>query len=146
MSGRTTRRTVLAALAAAVSIACTVLAAAGGSWASAAPFACRVDYTADDWGSGFGAGVTIANLGSPAIDGWTLTYTYAGNQTLQNGWSGTWSQSGAKITVTSLSWNGTVPAGGKVSAGANFSYSGVNAKPTDFAVNGTACTGIEPTT
>src|SRR5690348_118920 len=108
------RRTALASLAAAVSITCTTLiAVAGGSLASdasaAAAFACRVDYTTTDWGSGFGANVTIANVGSSAVNGWTLTYTYAGNQTLQNGWNGNWSQSGKKVTVTSTSWNATVP-------------------------------------
>src|SRR5947208_2688990 len=95
-------RTALAALAAAGSMACTALmVAAGGSQASeastAAAFACRVDYTANDWGSGFGATVTLANLGTSAVNGWTLTYTYAGNQSLQNGWSGTWSQSGKRV-------------------------------------------------
>lgn len=152
MSGRVrNRRTAFAALTAAVSIACTaLLAAAGGSWASdtteVAAFACKVDYTANDWGRGFGAGVTISNVGTSAANGWTLTYTYTGNQTLQNGWSGTWSQSGKKITVTSMSWNGTIPAGGTVSTGANFSYSGTNTKPTDFTVNGAACTAVPPTT
>ena len=56
MPGTRKRRTALAALGAAVSIACTVLTAAAGSWASgtsaAAPFACRVDYTTNDWATG----------------------------------------------------------------------------------------------
>ncbi|MFD7656798.1 cellulase family glycosylhydrolase [Actinosynnema sp. NPDC059797] len=151
MSGRIRkRRTAVAVLGAVVSVAGTALMAAGGSWvsgASAAPaFACRVDYSTNDWGSGFGANVTIANLGSSPVSGWTLTYSYAGNQALQQGWSGTWSQSAKKITVTNASWNGTIPAKGGVSAGAIFSYSGGNAKPTDFAVNGAPCTGVDPTT
>ncbi|MFB6722902.1 cellulase family glycosylhydrolase [Kribbella sp. NPDC056345] len=137
------RRTALAALAAVGSIACTVLTAAGDANA-AAPFACRVDYTTNDWGSGFGAEVTVSNLGSSVVKGWTLTYTYAGNQTLQHGWNGNWSQAGNKVTVTNASWNDTIPAGGNVKAGANFSYSGSNAKPTDFAVNGAVCTGTVP--
>ncbi|KOV90229.1 cellulase family glycosylhydrolase [Nocardia sp. NRRL S-836] len=149
MSGRSSnRRTALAAAAAAVSLACTALiAVAGGAPASgAAPFACRVDYTTNDWGSGFGANLSITNASSAAVDGWTLTYSYAGNQTLQNGWNGNWSQTGNKVTVTGMSWNSSVPAGGTVKAGANFSYSGTNAKPADFAVNGSACTGTDPTT
>ncbi|MFK4084968.1 cellulase family glycosylhydrolase [Kribbella sp. NPDC020789] len=141
------RRRVLAALAAAGPVACMVLTA-GASWAgdanAAGAFACRVDYTTEDWGSGFGAHVTVANLGSSAVNGWTLTYSYAGNQTLQNGWNGNWSQSGTKVTVTNASWNGTISAGGTVETGAIFSYSGSNAKPTDFAVNGAACTGTVP--
>ena len=151
MSGRIRkRRTAVAALGAVVSVASTALMAAGGPWvsgASAAPaFACRVDYTTHDWGSGFGANVTIANLGSSAVNGWELTYSHTGNQTLQHGWNGAWSQSGKQVTVTNMSWNGAIPAGRSVSAGASFSYSGSNAKPTNFTVNGAACTGTDPTT
>ncbi|NGY63179.1 cellulase family glycosylhydrolase [Lentzea sp. NEAU-D13] len=151
MLGRARKRgTALAALGVTVATACTVLTAAAGlptgEANAAAAFACKVDYSANDWGSGFGANVTISNLSGSAASGWTLTYSYAGNQTLQQGWSGVWSQSGKQITVTNASWNATIPAGGSVSAGANFSYSGSNAKPADFAVNGATCTGTNPPT
>jgi endoglucanase len=149
MLGRTVkRRAVPAVLGAVVSVACTALVATAGSWASdaSAAFACKVDYSANDWGAGFGATVTIGNVGTSAVNGWSLTYSYTGDQTLQQGWNGVWSQSGKRITVTNTSWNGAIPANGSVSAGANFSYSGSNAKPTDFAVNGVACTGVPPTT
>lgn len=126
--------------------AAVVLSAAPVSGASteAAAFTCRVDYTAKDWGSGFGVSVTIANLGTTAVNGWTLTYSYAGNQTLQQGWNGLWSQSGKQITVRNETWNGTIAAGGSVQPGANFSYSGSNGTPAEFAVNGAACTGVPP--
>ncbi len=138
------RRTALAALAAVGLVACTVLTGAVGTANAAGAFACRVDYTTNDWGSGFGAEVAVSNLGSSAVTGWTLTYGYAGNQRLQHGWNGDWSQSGNKVTVTNASWNGVIPAGGLVKAGANFSYSGSNVKPTEFAVNGAVCTGTVP--
>jgi hypothetical protein len=120
-----------------------VSAAAGPTVPAAAdaPLACKVDYTVNDWGSGFTASVTIGNLGPSPLTGWRLTYSYAGNQALQQGWNGTWSQSGKTITVANLPWNATVPASGSVTAGANFAYTGANDKPTDFAVNGTACNG-----
>ncbi|HET6706935.1 cellulose-binding domain-containing protein, partial [Amycolatopsis sp.] len=136
----------VAGLAAAVAVVVTSTTAVSAPYETSAAFACRVTYSANDWGSGFGVTVGIANAGSAAVDGWTLTYSYAGNQTLQNGWMGTWSQSGKRITVTNASWNGAIPAGGSVSAGANFSYSGTNTTPTDFAVNGATCTGTPPTT
>jgi endoglucanase len=146
MLGR--RRIALAALGAALSVGCTVLVATAGSWASdaSAAFACKVDYSTNDWGAGFGANATITNLGTSPVNGWTLTYSYTGNQTLQQGWNGVWSQSGKKVSVTNTTWNGTLPANGTASVGANFSYSGNNAKPTDFAVNGVACTGVPPAT
>ncbi|MFC0542807.1 cellulase family glycosylhydrolase [Kutzneria chonburiensis] len=106
--------------------------------------ACRVDYTVNDWGTGFTASVTIGNLGAAPLSGWRLTYSYAGNQTLQQGWNGTWSQSGKTVSVANQPWNATVPPSGSVTAGANFSYSGSNDKPTDFAVNGSPCNGTTP--
>jgi hypothetical protein len=113
----------------------------GSTSASAAAVACNVDYKANDWGSGFTAELTITNRGTEAINGWTLTYSYAGNQTLSNGWSGTWSQSGKAVTAKNASWNGAIAVGAAVTTGAQFTYSGANAAPTDFAINGTTCVG-----
>lgn len=113
----------------------------GGTPAQAATVQCSVDYTTNDWGSGFTANVTITNRGADAISGWSLAYAYTGNQTLTSGWSGNWSQSGKNVTVTNLDWNKTIAAGAAVSAGANFNYSGTNTAPTSYAVNGTTCTG-----
>ncbi|WP_241562467.1 glycoside hydrolase family 48 protein [Streptomyces hoynatensis] len=116
------------------------------STAQAAAFACDVDYSANDWGSGFTANLTIHNTGTSPTSNWTLTYAYSGNQQLQQGWSGRWSQSGKNITVTNESYNGTIAAGGSVSMGANFSYSGSNTAPTSFSVNGVTCGEDEPPT
>ncbi|MFE9406393.1 glycoside hydrolase family 6 protein [Streptomyces sp. NPDC006530] len=127
--------------------ACTVLVAAAGmaavlpTGAQAASLGCSVNYQTNDWGSGFTATVTVSNAGTSAIDGWALTYDYAGNQQLSSGWNGAWSQSGRTVTVKNLDWNRTIAPGGSVSPGGQFTYSGTNAAPTAFAVNGTACTG-----
>jgi hypothetical protein len=117
------------------------LLSAGSTTAHAASVQCGVDYRTNDWGSGFTAELTLTNRGSEALDGWTLTYSYAGNQKLSNGWNGTWSQSGQSVTVKNASYNGKVAAGAAVTTGGQFTYSGTNAAPTDFAVNGTSCTG-----
>ncbi|MFD3652104.1 glycoside hydrolase family 48 protein [Streptomyces sp. NPDC058620] len=117
------------------------MTAAAGTPAQAAAVQCGVDYKANDWGSGFTAELTVTNRASAPVAGWTLTYSYAGNQTLTNGWSGTWSQSGKNVTVKNASWNGTIAPGAAVSTGAQFTYSGTNTAPTGFAVNGTVCAG-----
>ncbi|MGW0908622.1 glycoside hydrolase family 48 protein [Streptomyces sp. NPDC002853] len=109
--------------------------------ADAAAVECSVDYKTNDWGSGFTADLTITNRGATAIDGWTLTYTHSGNQKLANGWNATWSQSGKAITAKSLAYNAKIAPGAAATAGAQFTYSGANAAPTDFAVNGTTCAG-----
>ena len=129
---RRLRRTIMvagAALLAAFGLA--VAGGASGVTALAATSSCAAAYSVStDWGSGFTANLTITDNGTAAITGWTVTYTYAGNQTLANGWNGNWTQSGKTVTVTNESYNGSLAAGASTSAGANFNYSGANAAPT----------------
>src|SRR5690349_15060952 len=93
---RTARRWWTAALAA-LALPLPMLGT-GSTPAQAAALQCSVDYKTNDWGAGFTAELTLTNRGTDAIDGWTLTYSYAGNQKLTNGWNGTWSQSGQNVT------------------------------------------------
>ncbi|MFD9391407.1 glycoside hydrolase family 48 protein [Streptomyces sp. NPDC060000] len=140
--GRKTRtvRRVWTAAAAALALPLSMLAT-GATTARAAGVQCSVDYRTNDWGSGFTADLTLTNRGTDAIDGWRLTYSYAGNQKLTNGWNGSWAQSGQQITVNNASYNGTIAAGAAVTAGAQFTYSGTNAAPASFSVNGAPCNG-----
>ncbi|MFB6963230.1 glycoside hydrolase family 48 protein [Streptomyces sp. NPDC056309] len=133
-------RRLWTAIVAALALPLTMLST-GSTTAHAAALQCSVDYKTNDWGSGFTADLTITNRGTDAINGWTLTYGYSGNQKLSNGWNGIWSQSGQTITVKNESYNGTIAAKSAVSAGAQFSYSGTNTAPTSFAINGTTCAG-----
>jgi len=80
------------------------------------------------------------NSGTTAINGWTLTFAYTGNQTLTSGWAATWTQSGKNLTATSLSYNGALAPGASTSIGFNANYSGTNVAPTAFKVNGVTCT------
>ncbi|MGC4982745.1 glycoside hydrolase family 48 protein [Streptomyces sp. DT193] len=137
---RRSSRRLWTAVVAALALPLATLAT-GTTPAHAATVQCSVDYKTNDWGSGFTADLTITNRGTDAINGWTLTYAYTGNQTLTNGWNGTWSQSGKSVTVKNASWNGTIGAGTAVTTGAQFTYSGTNTAPVSYAVNGTTCTG-----
>ena len=105
---------------------------------------CRISYLVpNDWGSGFTAALTITNTGTTAISGWTLAFAFAGNQRITNGWNANWSQpaGSANVTATNLDYNRTIAAGASVSdLGFNASYSGGNARPTSFRLNGGACT------
>ena len=117
-----------AALLAAFGLA--VASGAGAVPAVAATSSCAAAYSVpNDWGSGFTANLNITNNGTAAITGWTVTYAYAGSQTLANGWNGNWTQSGKTVTVTNASYNGSLAAGASTTAGANFNYSGTNAAP-----------------
>jgi hypothetical protein len=104
------------------------------------PLACRVTYTSQaQWTRGFVAGITIANTGEAAINGWTLTYTFGGDQQITGSWSATVSQSGAAVTARNASWNAVVQPGASVSFGIQGMWGASNAPPTAFAVNGVPC-------
>ncbi|MCL6592021.1 MAG: carbohydrate-binding protein, partial [Firmicutes bacterium] len=100
-----------------------------------------VTYTiSSDWGSGANADVTIRNNTSTAVNGWTLNWTFPGNQTITNMWNATYTQSGASVSAKDAGYNATITAnGGTVSFGFGMNYSGTNAKPNSFTLNGTAC-------
>ncbi|WP_084717828.1 cellulase family glycosylhydrolase [Streptacidiphilus carbonis] len=136
------RTTLLLGTAAAVTGFTAALLPLAASSAAATAVSCSVSYSVgNDWGSGFTAAATITDTGGSAIPSWTLTYTTTGNQTLQSGWNGTWSQTGHTVTVAAPSWSSTIAAGGSVTTNANFGYSNTNSAPTGFAVNGVACGG-----
>jgi endoglucanase len=127
---RRSLKAIVVAAAAAVGLLGLSLAAAAPPAAQAAAASCSAAYSVTtDWGSGFTAAITVTDNGTSTITGWTLTYSYTGNQALTQGWSGNWSQSGETVTVTNASWNGTLAAGASTGIGANFSYSGTNTAP-----------------
>ncbi|GAA3340506.1 hypothetical protein GCM10020358_28370 [Amorphoplanes nipponensis] len=128
-----------------------VLAAAAGSagiataHAAAAP-ACRVDYrVTSDWGTGFGADVTVTNLGDP-VTGWTLGWSFAPGQAVTQAWNATVTTAGPAVTATGLSWNSAVAAGASVSFGFTGTHTGSNPAPASFTFNGTVCGGGTPAT
>ncbi|HEY0735949.1 MAG TPA: cellulase family glycosylhydrolase [Herpetosiphonaceae bacterium] len=102
---------------------------------------CVVTYTiSDNWGTGFNANVTIKNNSATAINGWTLAWSFGGNQQITNLWNGTYTQSGQAVSVRNASYNNVIGAnGGTVSFGFSANYSGTNARPASFRLNGTTC-------
>ena len=114
----------------------TVSSAGGGGGSGT----CRVTYTtASQWAGGFVAGVTIANGGTSPISGWTLKFTFPGDQKITNAWNGTATQSGESVSITNASYNATIAAGGSTSVGFQGTWASSDAIPTSFTVNGTTC-------
>ena len=104
---------------------------------------CTVDYTISPQNnSAFGAAITINNTGTTAWTNWTLTWAFANGQTVSQLWNGIETQSGANVTVSNESYNGSIGAGGSYNGvGFNGTWNGTtNAIPTAFSINGTACT------
>jgi endoglucanase len=101
--------------------------------------ACSVAYKVDSqWNNGFTATITITNRG-PAVAGWSLTFTFPGDQRISNAWNAAATQSGNAVTVRDGGWNGSIPTGGTASFGFQATYSGTNAAATGFKLNGTPC-------
>ncbi|MFJ6167686.1 cellulose binding domain-containing protein [Micromonospora orduensis] len=136
---------VAAVSAGAVLLASTAVAMAAPAGAAAA--GCSVDYSvSSQWQGGFGANVTVTNLGDP-VSGWALTWSYSAGQTVQQAWNTSLSQSGAAVTARNVDYNGAIATNGTASFGFNGSWAGSNPAPTSFALNGVACTGgTGPTT
>jgi endo-1,4-beta-xylanase len=106
---------------------------------SASSGGCTVAYSMYDWGTGATVNIAIKNDGSTAIDGWKLEFSFPGDQKITNLWNGSYAQSGMAVTITNAAYNGMITAGGTTTLGFNISYSGSNAEPTSFTLNGTAC-------
>jgi hypothetical protein len=103
---------------------------------------CKVVYTvSSQWSGGFGANISISNTGTTAINGWTLKFTFPGGQTVTQGWNGNFTQSGSTVTVTNVSYNGSISAGATLSGppGFNGTWNGSNPNPTSFTLNGATC-------
>jgi hypothetical protein len=132
-----------ASIAAAAAVVATAIIMATPAEAATA---CRVTYSVtNQWQGGFGANVTIDNLGDP-VDGWQLAWPFTAGQAVTQLWNGTYTQSGSAVTVTNASWNGAIASGGSTSFGFNGSWTSTNPVPTSFTLNGTVCTGSVPTT
>ncbi|UPT20756.1 glycosyl hydrolase family 5 [Thermobifida alba] len=102
--------------------------------------ACEVEYRTTDWPGGFTAAVRLTNTGDTAWSSWELGFTFPSGQTVDHGWSATWEQNGARVTATSMPWNGSIAPGGSIDIGFNGTWNGSNGKPEEFTVNGESCT------
>jgi acetylxylan esterase len=101
---------------------------------------CHVTYTKNsEWAGGFTAQAVIANTGTAAINGWSLAFTFPGDQKVTSNFNGGFTQAGQNATLTNASYNGAIAAGASVSVGFQGTWTSNDNPPTAFAVNGTAC-------
>ncbi len=100
---------------------------------------CKVAYKiTNQWSGGFGADVTITNLGAP-ISSWTLGWTFASGQSVTQAWNATVTQSGTAVTARNASYNGAIATGATATFGFNGAWTTTNPVPAAFTLNGTAC-------
>ena len=109
----------------------------------AAAATCPVSYTVTGaWATGFTADIGVTNLGTAALQSWTVGFTFPDpGQQVSYGWSAVWSQTGGVVTATNQPWNGSLAVGATTHIGFVGSYSGNNPTPTNITLNGVPCGG-----
>ncbi len=133
-----TRTAILAAMALVVTTAGAAVAAIPPD-AGVAAVPCTVDYKVQNqWDSGFTAAVTVTN-NSTTKSSWAVKWSYAGNQKVTSAWNAKLSQSGTAVTAANETYNGPLSTGSSISFGFNGTYSGTNALPTAFTLDGVTC-------
>jgi cellulase/cellobiase CelA1 len=88
---------------------------------------CTADYRiTSSFEGGFMANVRITNEGDPSV-GWEVRWTYLGDERVAQFFNANVAQSGADVTATNLSFNGTLGTG----QSANFGVIGTNSGGLD---------------
>jgi len=107
---------------------------------SQAALSCKVTYRiGSQWAGGFTASIVIDNTGTTVINGWTLVFTFGGDQWLTNWWSATAVQAGPTVTLGNQTWNAVIQPGGSVTLGFLGSCKTSNPAPSSFTLNGVPC-------
>jgi hypothetical protein len=104
------------------------------------PGACEVTYTVtNQWPGGFQADVRLTNTGTSAWKGWSLDWTFPGDQKVTQMWNAEHSRTGTTERARNLGWNAVVAPGASVGFGFTGSGSGTNAKPASFELGDRVC-------
>jgi Cellulose binding domain/Glycosyl hydrolase family 12 len=101
---------------------------------------CTVTYSlANSWPGGFQGQTVIKNTGGAAINGWTLAWTFPGDQKIAQLWNGSYTQSGEAVRVTNASYNAAIPPGGTATVGFTGTFTSNDTSPSAFTLNGVPC-------
>jgi cellulose 1,4-beta-cellobiosidase len=97
---------------------------------SPGPAQCSAAYSVvSSWPGGFQGQVVVHNTGPAALNGWSLAWTFPGNQQITSLWNGSYTQTAAAVAVRSASYDSSIPAGGTATVGFTASYAGSNSSP-----------------
>ncbi|MFI1521851.1 endo-1,4-beta-xylanase [Kitasatospora cineracea] len=102
--------------------------------------ACKVSTQVSAWNTGLTENVTVTNTGGSAVNGWKLTFTLPGGQSVTNAWNATVSPATGQVSAVNLAYNAAIPAGGSTTFGFQANHTGNAAAAGGFALNGVSCT------
>ncbi|WP_432831705.1 cellulose binding domain-containing protein [Dactylosporangium sp. CA-092794] len=106
--------------------------------ATAAPGTVKAAYAVrSKWKNGFNAEVTLTNLGSQPLTGWTVRLELPKGVDVTSTWGAKAEQAPGRLTLSSQAYNTYLEAGGALRMG--FEAKGDAAQPTSCSVNGSPC-------
>ena len=89
------------------------------------------------WKDGFNAEVTVTNIGSQPLQGWTVQLQLPPGVDLTSTWGAAAEHKANRVTLRSQSWNTYLEPGGSIRMG--FEAKGKAAEPVTCTVNGSPC-------
>ncbi|GAA3625429.1 endo-1,4-beta-xylanase [Streptomyces chitinivorans] len=114
------------------------IAAALGGGSPAPGGDCTATYRVTSrWQGGFTAEITVGNGRTAPIDGWTVTWTLPGGQSISHVWNGYLTVDGQRVTVRNAGYNGTL--GSNASTTFGLQGEGTAGTPADVT-----CTPAQP--
>jgi hypothetical protein len=120
-------------------VALTVAGVAGpaGAARADATAACEVVYQSAQYTGGFTAAITVRNVGSQTIDGWTFRFPLDTSATVVEFWNADLLSATGEVAARDKQWNAVVRPGGSINVG--FRADGTSGTPSRFAVNDLPC-------
>ncbi|HEV3294392.1 MAG TPA: cellulose binding domain-containing protein [Streptosporangiaceae bacterium] len=113
---------------------------APGSPPAAGSASCTVTYSVvHTWPGGLQAQAVLTNASTSPVSGWTLTWSFAGEQRVTDLWNGDFTQSGERVSVTNAPYDATIAPSASVTIGFTGTSTGSDAPPAAFQLNGTNC-------
>jgi cellulose 1,4-beta-cellobiosidase len=98
------------------------------------PASCSATYSlTNSWPGGFQGQVVVTSTGSGTLNGWTLGWTFPGDQQITDLWNGSYTQSGESVTVTSESYDATLAPGATATIGFTGTYASSDASPSSVS-------------
>lgn len=108
------------------------------------PPLCEIRYTVHGtWRNGFIAQLWIKNVSAERIKGWHLRWDFAGDEKVTNLWGGDATQTGDRVRVDSLRYNGTIWPGSRTTIGFVGRSATAPMGIENVSLNGTECTVVD---
>jgi cellulase/cellobiase CelA1 len=81
----------------------------------------------------------LTNTSTSPLSGWTLTWSFAGDQRVTDLWNGDFTQSGERVSVTNAPYDATIAPSASVTIGFTGTSTGSDPPPAAFQLNGANC-------